>query len=233
MNEVNKTDRFQRKRIWLAVFPALGTCVLVWLVFLIDYTDTFPLNFSVLGIFPRHWKGLLGIFFSPFVHASFSHLISNTVPLLVLISLLFYFYNQIAFKSLVSLWLLSGFLTWMIGRNSSHVGASGLIFGITFFLFFSGVFRRHIPLASVSLIVAFIYGSMVWSIFPIAEYVDVHLSWEAHLSGAIAGLMIAFVFRKQGPQKPEPFWNEEEEEEDEKTADEMTRNPGGEREPVS
>jgi membrane associated rhomboid family serine protease len=167
----------------------------------------------MLGIYPRQLNGLTGIIFSSFVHGSFSHLVSNTVPLLILISLLFYFYNQIAFKSLALLWLLSGFLTWLIGRNSYHVGASGLIFALVFFLFFSGLFRKYIPLVAVSMIVAFAYGSTVWSIFPITEYVDVSLSWEAHLSGAIAGLIVALIFRNQGPQKPETFWNDEEEDE--------------------
>ena len=185
-------------------------------------------NFSLLGIYPRQWIGLSGVVFSPFVHGSFSHLISNTVPLLILITLLFYFYNQIAFKSLVYLWLLSDFFTWIIGRNSYHVGASGLIFALVFFLFFSGLFRKYIPLVAVSMVVAFAYGSTVWSIFPITEYIDVSLSWEGHLSGAIAGFIVAWIFRNQGPQKPETFWNEEENDEatgrpdDERGSDEAT-----------
>ena len=188
-------------------------CVLVWVAFLIDHTRIFRFNLSLLGIYPRQLNGLAGILFSPFVHGSFSHLISNTFPLLVLFSLLFYFYNQIAFKSFAFLWLLSGFFTWLTGRNSYHVGASGLIFALVFFLFFSGLFRRHIPLVAVSMVVAFVYGSTVWSIFPITEYIDVNLSWEAHLSGAAAGLFVAFVFRSRGPQKPALLWEEEDEDE--------------------
>lgn len=209
------TEQLQKKRIWLAVIPALIMCVVVWLMFIIDHTNVFDFNFSLLGIYPRQVKGLSGILFSPFVHSSYSHIGSNTVPLLVLISMLFYFYNEIAFKSMVWLWLLSGFFTWIIGRNSYHVGASGLIFALVFFLFFSGLFRKHIPLAAVSMVVAFVYGGTVWSIFPVAEYVDVNLSWEAHLSGAVAGLIVAYAFRKQGPQKTEELWNEEDEDEPE------------------
>lgn len=220
-----KTERLQKKRIWLATIPALVMCVMVWLMFLIDYTHIFQFNFSVLGIYPRQMNGLAGIIFSPFVHGSFSHLISNTVPILILISLLFYFYNQIAFKSLTYLWLLSGFFTWLIGRNSYHVGASGLIFALVFFLFFSGLFRKYIPLVAVSMVVAFVYGSTVWSIFPITEYIDVTLSWEGHLSGAFAGLIVAMIFRKQGPQKPETFWNDDEEED---LGEEVTEREGEE-----
>ena len=214
-----KTERLQKKRIWLATIPALVMCALIWLIFLVDFSQVLRFNFSLLGIYPRQWIGLSGVVFSPFVHGSFSHLISNTVPLLILITLLFYFYNQIAFKSLVYLWLLSGFFTWIIGRNSYHVGASGLIFALVFFLFFSGLFRKYIPLVAVSMVVAFAYGSTVWSIFPITEYIDVSLSWEGHLSGAIAGFIVALIFRNQGPQKPETFWNEED---DERGGDEAT-----------
>ena len=223
-----KTERLQKKRIWLATIPALVMCALIWLIFLIDFSQVLRFNFSLLGIYPRQWIGLSGVVFSPFVHGSFSHLISNTVPLLILITLLFYFYNQIAFKSLVYLWLLSGFFTWIIGRNSYHVGASGLIFALVFFLFFSGLFRKYIPLVAVSMVVAFAYGSTVWSIFPITEYIDVSLSWEGHLSGALAGFIVALIFRNQGPQKPETFWNEEENDEatgrpdDERGSDEAT-----------
>lgn len=223
-----KTERLQKKRIWLATIPALVMCALIWLIFLIDFSQVLRFNFSLLGIYPRQWIGLSGVVFSPFVHGSLSHLISNTVPLLILITLLFYFYNQIAFKSLVYLWLLSGFFTWIIGRNSYHVGASGLIFALVFFLFFSGLFRKYIPLVAVSMVVAFAYGSTVWSIFPITEYIDVSLSWEGHLSGAIAGFIVALIFRNQGPQKPETFWNEEENDEatgrpdDERGSDEAT-----------
>ena len=223
-----KTERLQKKRIWLATIPALVMCALIWLIFLIDFSQVLRFNFSLLGIYPRQWIGLSGVVFSPFVHGSFSHLISNTVPLLILITLLFYFYNQIAFKSLIYLWLLSGFFTWIIGRNSYHVGASGLIFALVFFLFFSGLFRKYIPLVAVSMVVAFAYGSTVWSIFPITEYIDVSLSWEGHLSGAIAGFIVALIFRNQGPQKPETFWNEEDNDEatgrpdDERGSDEAT-----------
>lgn len=204
----------QIRRIWLSAIPSLVFIVLLWTVFLLDYSRVFSVNFSAFGIYPRQAKGLVGILFSPFVHASFSHLISNTIPLAVLITLLFYFYNQIAFKTLLYLWLLSGFFTWLIGRSSFHIGASGLIFALAFFLFFSGLFRKYIPLIAVSMVVAFAYGSAVWSILPITEYIDANMSWEGHLSGAISGLITALIFRTQGPQKPEEIWEDYEQEEE-------------------
>lgn len=206
---------FEKKRMKLATIPSLLVVALIWLAFVIDHTAVFGDEFSKLGIYPGVLKGIRGIFFSPLLHSSFSHLWSNTLPLLIQIWLLFHFYRNIAFPTFIYLWLLSGIFTWLIGRSSYHIGASGLVFALLFFLFFSGVLRRHIPLIAVSLVVAFIYGSTVWSIFPFAELVDVTISWEGHLSGAMSGLIIALIFRKQGPQKPIKEWVDEDEENDE------------------
>lgn len=198
--------------MWLALLPSLVFVSLVWLTFLVDNAGLLG-SFSQWGIRPGTVSGLKGIIFSPFIHASFNHLISNTLPLLILIWFLFYFYNKIALSVFLLLWLLSGVTTWLIGRGSVHVGASGLVFAILFFLFFSGLFRKYIPLVAVSMIVAFIYGSTVWSIFPVTELVDPSISWEGHLSGAISGLLLAIIFRKQGPQKPPVVWDDETDEE--------------------
>ncbi len=214
-DNVKKRQSFIRKRIRLSVIPALILLFFVWIMFLIDYMQVIHFNFSRLGIYPLRVGGLIGVFLSPFVHASFSHLISNTVPLFIMISMIFFFYNEIAIKSISLLWLISGILTWILGRNAYHIGASGLVFAFVFFLFFSGMFRKYTPLVAVSMIVIFIYGSTIWSIFPITELIDISLSWEAHLSGAIAGFVVAIIFRKQGPQKPEIIWEEEEYEEEE------------------
>ncbi len=211
--EASLSNTILKKRIKLSVIPAVVLLFFIWIVFIVDYLQLIQFNFSHLGIYPLSKKGLLGIFFSPFIHASFSHLISNTVPLLILVPIIFFFYNDIAFKSIGLLWLLSGVLTWLIGRSSFHIGASGLIFAMVFFLFFSGLLRRYIPLVSVSMVVVFIYGSTVWSIFPIAEIVDVAISWEAHLAGAISGLVVALLYRNEGPQKPVIIWEEEKGEE--------------------
>ena len=215
MNE-KETPRFtfEKRRMWLALLPSLVFTVFVWLTFLVDHAGLLGGSFSQWGIRPGEVSGLRGIIFSPLIHTSLSHLLSNTLPMLILIWFLFYFYRGIAPGVFVSLWLLSGLITWLIGRGSMHVGASGLVFAILFFLFFSGLFRRHIPLVAVSMIVAFIYGSTVWSIFPVTELVDPSISWEGHLSGAISGLLLAVIFRKQGPQKPPEVWDEEEEEEE-------------------
>ena len=216
---------FEKKRIRLALLPSIVFVTLVWLAFLLQFSSLLDVHFSRWGILPGETAGLKGILFSPFIHASFSHLWSNTLPLLILVWMLFYFYHKIALRAFVWLWLLSGLMTWFIGRSAYHVGASGLVFAILFFLFFSGILRRYIPLVAVSLVVAFIYGGTVWSIFPIAEKVDDSISWEAHLAGAAAGLLLSLLFRKQGPQKPEKEWSDDfgDEEDVENDAEDVVR----------
>ena len=204
-----------KKRVWLALIPAILFVSIIWLIFLIGQTLLDRVDIMRLGITPGEITGLRGVIFSPLLHSSVSHLWSNTLSLLILIWFLFYFYSKIALNVFAALWIISGVVTWLIGRNALHVGASGLVFAMLFFLFFSGIFRKYIPLVAVSLIVAFIYGGSVWSILPITELIDASISWEGHLSGAISGLLMAVVYRREGPQKPEVVWEEEDEEEGE------------------
>ena len=202
---------FEIKQILYAFFfPAIFVLVL-WLVWIVE--KGFDMNWAQFGIIPRTWEGLRGILFSPIIHQDASHLYSNSVPLLVLSWCLFYFYKDLGYLVFPFLWVLSGILTWLIGRDSYHIGASGLIYALSLFLFFSGILRKYVPLMAVSLIVAFLYGSTVWSMFPVTEIVDPAISWEAHLSGAISGIICAVVFRHQGPKAPDPV--EEEDDEDE------------------
>jgi len=217
MMEQQETEKIAlaKKRVWLALIPAILFVSIIWLVFLIGQTLLDRVDIMRLGITPGEITGLRGVIFSPLLHSSVSHLWSNTLSLLILIWFLFYFYSKIALNVFAALWIISGVVTWLIGRNALHVGASGLVFAMLFFLFFSGIFRKYIPLVAVSLIVAFIYGGSVWSILPITELIDASISWEGHLSGAISGLLMAVVYRREGPQKQEVVWEEEEEEEGE------------------
>lgn len=209
----DKIVSIEKKRMRIALIPAVFFLCLLWLILFLDIT--IDLQLYKLGVYPLKLKGLFGVFFSPFIHSSAKHLFSNTLPLLVLMWCLFYFYNEIAYKTFLFLWLLSGLFTWIIAREAWHIGASGVVYSLSFFLFFSGIFRRHIPLIAISLIVAFLYGSNVWNMLPWSMYLDAKVSWEGHLSGGISGFIIALIFRKHGPQKPIKEWIEEEEEEEE------------------
>ncbi|WP_272023455.1 rhomboid family intramembrane serine protease [Olleya namhaensis] len=192
------------------IYP-IAFVMLLWLIFALELRFGYPLNF--LGIYPQKLSGLIGVICSPFIHSGISHLWHNTIPLFVLSTALFYFYKPIAFNVLLYGILLSGFLTWCIGRPSYHIGASGLIYVLASFIFFKGVFAKHYRLIALSLLVAFLYGSMIWNTIPLEE----GISWEGHLSGLIVGLLFAFVFRKQiaKPKRyvwEDPNYNEEEDE---------------------
>jgi membrane associated rhomboid family serine protease len=172
----------------------------MWAIFLLD--QEFDLHLSEYGLYPRKAEGLLGIFTIPFIHGSFSHIINNSVPMLVLGWALFRFYPTLAFKTLFWILIISGIWLWISGRSSYHIGASGVVYGLAAFLFLSGWLRREKRVAALSLLVAFLYGSMWWGVLP----VDPTISWEGHLWGAVAGFSLAFLYRKQGPQKPVYQW---------------------------
>jgi len=183
---------------------------IMWLVKIIEVL--FNIDLTSLGIYPLTLEGLSGIIISPFIHADFRHLFNNSLPLFFLGTALFYFYSEIAVK--VSLWtyFLTGTFVWIAGRNAWHIGASGLIYGLASFLFFSGIIRKYFRLVALSLLIVFLYGSMVWGIFP---NIYREISWESHMLGFISGIILAVVYRKEGPQQPVYEWIEEEDEENE------------------
>jgi membrane associated rhomboid family serine protease len=160
-----------------------------------------------LGIIPRTVAGLPGIIFSPFIHGNYEHLLANSMPLLVVGSGLIYFYGDIAWKVLRMIWLFTGFWVWLAARQEAHIGASGLIYGLVCFLFLSGILRKDTRLLAVSLLVTFLYGSMVWGILPVNQTI----SWESHLFGSVAGFFCAIYFRDLGPQRQKTQWEIEEE----------------------
>ena len=183
--------------------------MLIWLVFWFEVR--FGFSFNELGVYPRTLSGLKGIIFSPFIHGSIEHLYHNSIPLFVLSMALFYFYRSISWKIIGFGILFSGLLTWFIARPAFHIGASGLIYVLMSFILFKGVFAKHFRLIALSLLVVFLYGSMIWYVFPIKEKV----SWEGHLSGLTIGFVFALFFRKSivKPKKyawEQPNYNENE-----------------------
>ena len=175
----------------------------LWIVFWFELK--FGFNFNKYGIYPRSLSGLRGVFLSPFIHGDIKHLYHNTIPMFVLLFSLLYFYRNIAAKVFVYGAIFTGLLTWIIARKSYHIGASGIIYFLFSFVFFSGIIRKNYRLIAVSLMVIFLYGSMVWYVLPVKEEV----SWEGHLSGFLIGLLFAFIYRKTGPQKFEYDWEKE------------------------
>ncbi len=170
-----------------------------------------------LGVLPRSFKGLKGIVFSPFIHKDLSHLINNSMPIIVLGSSLSYFYPRIKFRLVLWLYFTCGILLWGIGRSSFHIGASGFIYALASFIFFSGLMKKNKRLSALSLVVVFIYGSMFWGLLPTHE----NVSWEGHLSGLIAGLIIAFFFKNLGPKKDVYQWEIDEQDEIKYNKDEI------------
>jgi membrane associated rhomboid family serine protease len=194
----------ERKRfIYSLVFPAFFL-FLMWGVKLFEVSMDF--SFVKGGVYPRNLKGLQGILFSPLIHGDWKHLIDNSMPVLLLSLALFYFYRDIAYKIWFLIYFMAGTLLWGFGRQAYHIGASGLIYGLAAFLFLSGVIRKVRSLMATSLLVVFLYGGMVWGLLPF----DFHVSFEAHITGAVAGIILAVVYRDQGPE-PEPSPVDEEE----------------------
>lgn len=180
---------------------------LMWLVKVAELI--FDTRFSFLGVLPMHAEGLFGIVTSPFVHGDLAHLSANTVPVWVLGTVLFYVYRPIAWKIFLLIWLITGLWVWFWGREAHHIGASGIVYGLASFLFFSGIFRRDVRLLAITFLVAFLYGSMVWGIFP-DLFPEKNISWESHLMGLLSGLVLALFFKGEGPQRKKYSWELEE-----------------------
>jgi len=151
---------------------------------------------------------LPGVIFSPFIHDDITHLFNNSLPLLILSIALFYFYSEVALRVFSWTYLLTGILVWFGGREAWHIGASGLVYGLASFLFFSGIIRRYFRLIALSLLVVFLYGEMVWGLFP---GIYKNISWESHMLGFFSGIALAVWYRKEGPQRPVYEWMDEEE----------------------
>lgn len=209
MNE----KQVDRKRLLLSLIFPLVLVAVIWLIKITEVVTGKSL--SGLGLTPLRSEGLVGIIMAPLLHGDWKHLFNNTFPLFFLLWTIFYFYHEIAWRVFVLVYFLSQFWLWFFARESTHIGASGLIYGFGAFLFVSGLIRRNKNLLAISLIVTFLYGSMVWGIFPIRE----RMSWEGHLMGMLAGIILAFFYKKHGPPLPNTRYYDEFEEGDEDEED--------------
>jgi membrane associated rhomboid family serine protease len=198
----------EKKRVLNSLFFPTLFLILIWLIKLFEiFLGT---DFIDAGVMPRTVRGLQGILFSPLIHGDWKHLFDNSIPVFLLTFALFYFYRGIAFTIYVFVYITGGAILWIIGRDAYHIGASGIIYGLASFLFLSGVIRGVRHLMAISLLVVFIYGSLIWGLLPF----DYEVSWEGHLSGAVVGVALALLYRDQGPEPEKPSWELEEEAED-------------------
>lgn len=195
-------DRVRLRNAFLAV---AALTALLWWTKLLD--DALGWDLSALGIEPRTTTGLIGVLTAPLVHGSFEHLFANTLPLLVLGTLLLYGYPRARLPAVAAIWLLSGVGVWLFGRDSTHIGMSGVTHGLMFFLFVSGLVRRDNLAVALSMIAFFLYGGMVWGVFP----TEPGVSWEYHLCGALAGVLAAVLLRGlDAPPLPKRYaWEDE------------------------
>jgi len=201
---------FYRKKLLLSMIIPGIFVFLMWLVKIAEILFEFDL--SGYGIFPLSLKGLPGILLSPFIHGDFRHLFNNSLPLFFLSTALFYFYSEVALKVFSFTFIFTGMLVWIAGRTTWHIGASGLVYGLASFLFFSGIIRRYFRLMALSLLIVFLYGSMVWGIFPGVYH---NISWESHMLGFFSGVVLSIWYKNEGPQRPVYEWEEEDDDEDE------------------
>lgn len=174
----------------LALKIALWFTALLWLILIVD--TVLGLGLARFGLRPRNFGGLIGVFTAPLLHSGPEHLFSNSLPMIVSLLTILYLYPRSAIRVIPVIWVGSGVLAWLIGRDSLHFGASGFVYGLLAYVFISGIMRLDMRSVAVSVMVWFLYGSMIWGVLPIRP----NMSWELHLSGAILGVAMAIWFRR-------------------------------------
>ena len=200
------------KEFFQVFFKSSWVIFFVGLLWIIHFFHVYyNLNLSSFGVYPRNIQGLYGVIFAPLIHSKsdIHHLVNNSLPFLILGWTLFFFYKPIAWRILIYSWIFTGIFVWLSGREAYHIGISGVLYSLLFFIFFSGVFRKDVRLLTVTLMVVFIYGSMVWGIFPY----DWTISFESHLFGALTGIALAYSYRKEKAsfERQKTQWEIEEE----------------------
>jgi membrane associated rhomboid family serine protease len=205
MQEPNPSSEWRSILFWPVVWV-----LLLWVIFILD--QHFALGLMYYGIYPQKAHGLWGILFAPFIHGDWAHLISNSSPILFLGILMAAFYRRVALTAIVIITLSTGILVWIFGRESYHIGASGVVYGLVSFIFWTGIFKKHPKTIVLSLIIIIMYSGLSEGFFP-SEVV--RISWESHLFGAFSGLWVAFVLKnvKEADEKEVSSpWEKEESE---------------------
>lgn len=185
--------KFSNAVIGLPLFFVLFLWIVYW------FQIRFDFDFYKYGIYPRDISGLKGVLFSPFIHENLGHLYNNSIPLLVLLAALQFFYPKQSLEVIGYGIIFSGLITWVIGRENYHIGASGLIYVLVSFIFFKGIQTGYYRLVALSLSVILLYGGMIWYVFP---DVDATISWEGHLAGFITGFTLTLFYKTPEYAKP-------------------------------
>lgn len=182
------------------------TVAFLWAIHLFLYIINIDTAF--FGVVPRNIYGLPGILTSPLVHGDLGHLVSNSGPLFVLMAAMLIVYPKSGSRAMLLIYFMTGIWVWVAGHAGSHIGASGVVYGLAGFLFFSGIFRWDARSLALTLFVAFLYGGMLWGVLPGQK----GISWESHLFGLVAGAVFAWYFRRQdvAPKKRYSWDNEPE-----------------------
>lgn len=187
-----------RQKLTQSILWPVYAVGLLWVIHAVQFLS--GLDFGYFGVYPRTIFGLRGVLFSPLIHGDWGHLLANTPPLFALSAMILFFYRKVALPSMTIIYFLSGLAVWGFGRSVFHIGASGVIYGLVAFVFFSGIFRRNLKAITLALIVLMYYGSMFLGILPGQD----GISWESHLLGAVVGVLVAFLYRKEREEDEKP-----------------------------
>jgi len=208
-------DQSEKRKLFKSLIAPSILLLIIWAIKF--YELTFNADFSNLGILPQTVGGLKGIFLSPLIHADISHAFANSVPLFVLTAALYYYYGKMANGIMALSWLITGFWVWIFAKNTGyHIGASGVVYALAAFHFTSGLLRKEPRMMAFSLLVVFLYGGLIWGIYP-DFFPEKNISWQSHLLGLVAGVILAFFYRSDGPQRKKYEWEDEEDAEDDFT----------------
>lgn len=181
--------------IYQSIWIPLRLVLLMVLFFVVQTYLQVELRF--LANLPRTLEGLLGIIFGPLVHVSSYHLLSNLFPLLCLGTVVYWFYGSIASAVFLRCYFVPQVLVWLFARQQPHVGSSGLVYGLAFFLIFLGFFRKDFKSLLISILILLFFGGLFYGILPNHS----GISWESHLAGGLAGAITAFEFSKKGGKR--------------------------------
>lgn len=203
----------EQDRHWLdefrtPIYTAVRMVAILWVVHLVRLIGVFGIPAASLGVYPRRLFGLSGILTSPLIHSGWKHLISNSVPLLAMITVIWAFYRRVSWPAFLMVYLLTGLAVWLFARPVFHVGASGVVYGLVSFVFWSGIFRRSLKSIVLALIVVMVYTPMFAGVLPNQE----GISWESHLLGGFVGILVAWWFRRdlEPEERLRVEWPEEE-----------------------